>query len=318
MLLKWWRRLVDHRSLGTQLVAVVEEAVRGRDLLAAGGPQVAQGDDVAVLGGEVDGRVDEQGRPVRVGGVGIDLRPDRPALAGRRVDHHDRLMRAGVLADVVDRHRARPLHRGDAVQARHLDDDRLPGAEAVIEVVGRGVDPLAGDVGWRRLGPQVDAQPGRSAAIGDRVVVVGEWQQAQRPLLLADEVAVIGVREVDRRRLGLGGLRLPIRDCVGRRSAACRERSQHSPEAHNSPHVRQRCRSAGRAVRCRLQLSLLLRSGTFCAQAGGQVTAVSPTPSSDLPLAPVPEFGSRALVPRRILRVGTLLRDVMRVIGEQP
>ena len=92
---KWPRRALISASLRGQLVAVVAECRPGAcDLLPAGVPQVAQGDDVAVAGGEVDGRVDLQRGLRGSAALRVDLDPDRPALAGRRVDHDHRRVRA--------------------------------------------------------------------------------------------------------------------------------------------------------------------------------------------------------------------------------
>ena len=101
------------------------------------------------------------------------------------VDHDDRRVALAVAAEVVDRHGAGRAHVGGGVDARHLEQDRRAGAEAVGGVVGVGVDVGAERVGRHRRGLEVDAPPGRAVAVGDRVVVVGERQQAERVAGLA-------------------------------------------------------------------------------------------------------------------------------------
>ena len=110
-------------------------------------------------------------------------------------------MGLGVAADAADRHRVGLIESRRVVEPRHPEHDRLPGAEAVVEVVGPGVDGLAGDVLRHRGGLEIDPAPGCGQGIGDRVIVVGERKQAQRSVLLPDEVATIGTAEIDRLRL---------------------------------------------------------------------------------------------------------------------
>ena len=198
MSLKCLRRALISVLLGGHVVAVVAERGRRFDFFAGGVAEVAQGDDVAVPGGEVDRRVDLKGG-VRGSRHGVDLDPDRPALPGRRVDHDDGRVPA-VLADVVDRDRAGRPDVGDRVDARDLEQDRRALAEAVGGVVGGGVDVDAEDVRRHPFGVEIDPAPGRAAAVGTGVVVVGEGEQAERVAGFGDEVAVRGVRGVDRRQ----------------------------------------------------------------------------------------------------------------------
>ena len=199
--------LVDHGRVGGQPVAVVAESGGRRDRLAAGRLQVAKRDDVAVPGGEVLRRVDQQRGARRARRVGVDLGPDPPPLARIGVDQDDRLLGIAEAADVVDRHGAGALQRRLAVEAGDLDDDRLAGAEAVAGVVRRGVDVDAVDVGRHRGRLEVHPAARRRVGVVNGVVVVREGKEAAGALLGADEVAAIGVAEIDRGRRRRGPAR---------------------------------------------------------------------------------------------------------------
>jgi hypothetical protein len=187
--------------IGRDAVAVVAKRRRGLDRLAAGRLQVSQRDDVAVVRGQVPGGMDLQRHRARLAGVGIDVGPDRPPLAGLGVDEDDGLRGIAVATDVVDRHRAGAIHGRRAVQAGHLEDDRLTRAEAVVQVVWPSVDVLPVDVRGHRRRLQIDPASGEGVGVLDRVVVVRERQQAQPPVRLGDEVAAVGVAGVDQRQL---------------------------------------------------------------------------------------------------------------------
>ena len=158
---------VDWGLARRELVAVVAESLRGRNRLSGGVLQVAQGDDVAVPGGEVDGRVDLEGGCPGAAGVGVDLNPDRLALARRRVDHDHRCVGVGVAADVVDRGCGCLLKGGRTVEARHLEDDSSTRAEAVVAEVGARIDRGAPGVlrASRRRGSRLVCQ---SPSMGGR------------------------------------------------------------------------------------------------------------------------------------------------------
>ena len=198
--------LVDRGLAGGQVIAVVAEALGRRDRLARGVLQVAQCDDVAMLGGEVLRRVDEQRGLLGGRGVRVDLDPDRPALAGGGVDHDHRGVAVGVSPLVVDRDRVRLGQRRRVVETRHPQDDRLPGAEPVGSRVGGRVDVDVGGVGRHRIALEVDPPARVRARLLGGIEVVGEGQHAERALLLADEVALRGAGEVDRLRLTRGGV----------------------------------------------------------------------------------------------------------------
>ena len=71
------------------------------------------------------------------------------------------------------------VERGRRVEAGHLGDDLLAGAEAVVAVPLVGADRVAGDVARHRERVQVEAPAGVGGRVGDREVVV-------RPRLQAD------------------------------------------------------------------------------------------------------------------------------------
>ncbi len=85
------------------------------------------------------------------GRVRVDLRPDRVPLPVSASITTIGSVQLGVAADVVDRRRAGPLHRRDAVQARDLEQDRRARAEPVellvvpgaigIPLTFRGIEP---------------------------------------------------------------------------------------------------------------------------------------------------------------------------------
>src|SRR4029077_3576622 len=92
-------------------VAVVAEAFARLDRFAGFVLEVAQRDYVAVPLEPVARRAYDQVAVFGVLGRVVDLREDRLALAGARVDYHDRLRWFGVLRHVRDRHGARLFER---------------------------------------------------------------------------------------------------------------------------------------------------------------------------------------------------------------
>ncbi len=199
---------LDRGLLGDQPVAVDAERQRRLDARARGVLEVAERDDVAVPLLEVAGRADDQVRVRRVARlagdqrVGVDLGPDRVALAGLGVDHHDGLVVVVVGAEVVDRDDPRVVERGLRLDLGDLDDDHVAGAEAVGAQVVGVVDRHPVLVFRHRLQVQRQAPAGVSGAVGDREVVVRPRLQADGRV---DEVAAVGV--VGRDRVALVGLR---------------------------------------------------------------------------------------------------------------
>ena len=128
---------VDRAVVRGKLVAVVAEALRRGIGWPARVLQVAQGDDVAVPGGEVDRRVDLEGGGRRGARVRVDLDPDRLSLAGRRVDHHDGRVGLRVAAQVVDRSCARSAASAAAVSSPGtLRTIPCPGLKPSLRQVG--------------------------------------------------------------------------------------------------------------------------------------------------------------------------------------
>jgi hypothetical protein len=168
--------VVDRRLIRWQVVAVVAESVGRGNGLPSRILEVAEGDDVAVAGGEVDRRVDLERGLRRTGGVRVDLDPDGPAPASLGIDHDHGSVGLGVPAEVVERHRIRLLQRGGIVQARHLEDDPRSGAEAVVVVVRSGIHRHVPGVPRHRAGMQIHPAARCRRFVRDRVVVVGEGE----------------------------------------------------------------------------------------------------------------------------------------------
>ena len=157
--------------------------------------------------------MDQEGGLVRRRRVRVELDPDRPALPGRRVDHDHRL--PGTL-EIVPRESVEPDRVGGrerlrGVQPRHAHDRGLPRAEAVVQVVGRGVDRRAARVGGHRGVVEGDPPPGRARLVGHRVEVVRERQHALRnaglgALVERDHAALAGPAEIDRPRPAAGAV----------------------------------------------------------------------------------------------------------------
>ncbi len=153
--------------------------------------------------------MDQQRGPLGGRGVGIDLDPDRPAVAGLGVDHHHRRLLALELPEVVERRRVGRRQRLRGVEAGHLDHGRLTRAETVVEVVRRRRDRVHVRVAGHRGVVEGDQAAGLGRLVRDRVEVVGERQHAERvgggAVVDDDQVAALGLTEVDRLRLALAG-----------------------------------------------------------------------------------------------------------------
>ncbi len=81
----------ERRVGGALPVAVGDElAANGAIGWPAAFDQMAQPDDDAMAVGEVDQRVDHEQRRLVLIGDGIELRPERMPLAGRRIEQDDR------------------------------------------------------------------------------------------------------------------------------------------------------------------------------------------------------------------------------------
>jgi hypothetical protein len=206
-------------------VPVGEELVPSLQHVPVRIPQVAQRHDVALPGGEVHGGPQDQRLPV--GGhvpVGVQLRPERVTLPGRRVDDHDRCVGTLVQVDVrdvvavvevaglVDPGVAdRPVGGAPGlvqVQLRHVGQDRRTGGEPVVAVPLGRLDGLADAAAGaaRQVHPvprhrhrvELDPQPRVGVRVGDGERVVGERQQAQRRV---QRVTPVRVEEAPRQRL---------------------------------------------------------------------------------------------------------------------
>ncbi len=189
---------VDGFFFGGQFVAEVTESRRRfkRFVLVF---EIAQRDDVAVPGGEVHGRVDLE-VCLRGSGARVDLDPDRPAFAGRRVDHHDRRIGLCVARKMVDRDGFHRLDIFDRVDPLNRHEDRRAWAESVGGVVRIRFDVRAFHVGRRGGGLEGDAAPRGARWVGDRVVVVGEGQHADGVAGVVDELAAFAFSDIERRK----------------------------------------------------------------------------------------------------------------------
>jgi hypothetical protein len=196
-----------------EVVAVGAEAVRSLELalrvLVA--LELAHGDDVAVAARVVLRGMDEKGGLLGRRGVRVELDPDRPALAGFRVDDDDRLLPSllVVAREVVERDRIRCGEGIGIVEAGNADDRGLSGAEAVVERVGLGIDGRPGRVLRHRVRLEGDSPSGRARVVLGRVEVVWEGEHARRLarrrfLFERDRVALTCSREVQLGRLARG------------------------------------------------------------------------------------------------------------------
>jgi hypothetical protein len=170
---------LDRGLLGDQAVAVDPERVGRFDRRAARVLQVAEGDDVAVPLDEVLRGPDDQRDVLGVarrafGRVRVELRPDRPALVGGRVDDDHGLVRVGIAGDVTLGDEAAVREGRRPIEARDLDDDRRAGAEAVVAVVLRRLHREAGDVPRHRQRVEVDPAPRGAGRVRAGEAVVGE------------------------------------------------------------------------------------------------------------------------------------------------
>ena len=125
-------------------------------------------------------------------GLGVELGPDRPPLAGGGVEQDDRLVGTERRTDVRDRCGAGP-HQ---VEPGYVRDDHGARTEAVVAVPLGGVDRDTRRV--RRHGATVEVHPPAGAArgIGDGEEVVREGHQA---LAGRDRIAPLRGGGVDRR-----------------------------------------------------------------------------------------------------------------------
>ena len=213
------------------------------DLRAARGAQVAQHDDVAVALGEVLGRVDLQQALRGLRGVGVELGPDRPALAGLGVDDEHGRVGLGVARDVAEPDRVRALQRRGGLQSRDLGEDDRARREAVEALVLAriDVDTLVVLGHLRRLEREHAAGRGRAAARGVRVA--GEGQQGGG----GGGAGRSGDRERrdhDGAHADQGHGREPIRRRRRPRSAPCASRGRPSRASRRAP-----SRAAGRRRR---------------------------------------------------------------------
>jgi hypothetical protein len=124
-------------------------------------------------------------------GLRVDLDPDRPAFAGRGVDHDDRSVGCRVAAQVVDPHGLHRFDVGDGFDAGDPHDDHRAGAEPVRGVVRFGFDVFAVCVGGQVGIFEVDPATRRGAGVGLGVVIVGEGKHADRARR-RDELAAFG------------------------------------------------------------------------------------------------------------------------------
>jgi hypothetical protein len=113
--------------------------------------------------------------PLGVGrGVGVELGPVGPLLAGLGVDDDDRGLVVERGADVVDAGQAGLL----GVDAPVVEEDGRAGAEAVLAVPLGGVELTAGRRGRHPRWLEDDPAPGVGGGVGEGQLVVGERQEA--------------------------------------------------------------------------------------------------------------------------------------------
>ena len=168
--------------------------------------------------------------------VGVELGPDRLALAGRRVDDDDRLRGVGVAREVGVRDRHRSGRRRRGVEAGDLGDDHRAGAEAVVAVELVGLDRHARAVPRHRQEVEVDPPAGVRGRVGDGEAVVGERIEADGRVQPVAAVRVLGRDRLSRRKagdLGSRGPAPPVRRAAGahRQVAPQRPRLPARPEA---------------------------------------------------------------------------------------
>ncbi len=132
----------------------LEDRRRGEHLTGAVA-QIAQSDHVAVALVEVDGRPDHQRLPLGVGGIGVELGPERHPDATVGIEQDDRRIVRERRGDVRDRRQLGGL----GVQAGDHREHRRAGAEAVQPVPLGRVDGHAGRIGRHLRLVQRELQP---------------------------------------------------------------------------------------------------------------------------------------------------------------
>ena len=204
---------LDQGPARSRAVAVEPEGPAGTDRAPAGTLEVAQGDDVTPALAEVPGRPDDE-HAVGLGlRVGVDLRPDRVAPAGARVDHHHGRPPGQAARHVADRRQPAGPGGLDAVQAGHLGQQHRAGAEAVGPVHVGGIDVHAVLVGRHGASPESEATAGGRVAVA-----------------LGEEVVGPGI-ETDRRVREVAALRRPLPLGLGGGG----RQQRHSRDRHRGP-----------------------------------------------------------------------------------
>ena len=149
------------------------------------------------------------------------------ALARPGIDDEDRLVGVIGAPDVRDRNSAGVLEGRGRVQARHLGDDLLARAEAVVAVPLLGPDRVVGDVA--RHVEQLEVQP--PAGVGGRV---GDSEVVVRPGLKADRRRRVGHRRRVMPRAPAPKARARARKSSPRKEPISRRRAD-TPSLMNEP-----------------------------------------------------------------------------------